>query len=285
MSIIINFNFYFLSVFDFSCFLTQLWSLFLRWREAVCIRSKYRINSRLGSRVRFLLSLVSTISTILVVQLLKQFVWITRPTRDKNEMTINIKFQELSFPVTLSDKFQQIASKFATLNLFYPFLSCFFCIKFLFKNVIVCVRIKIRTRNLRNLQIKLTVWITIQYCTLKPPKNITQSNNKVGFSVTHFISNFIPLKFLYIANFILFLKIFLILTREILLFMNDRKHYLFWFSLLELLFWINFSWESNADFFFHSKLVSSRLFCSWHTSLSSSQNARGREQSIYVFRL
>ena len=29
-------------------------------------------------------------------------------------------------PDTISDKFQQIAQKFATLYLFYPFLSCFF---------------------------------------------------------------------------------------------------------------------------------------------------------------
>ena len=42
-------------------------------------------------------------------------------------------------PDTLSDKFQQIALKFAALYLFYPFLSCFLCIKFLFKNFIVCV--------------------------------------------------------------------------------------------------------------------------------------------------
>ena len=42
-------------------------------------------------------------------------------------------------PDTLSDKFHQNALKFATLHIFYPFLSCFFCIKFPFKNVIVCV--------------------------------------------------------------------------------------------------------------------------------------------------
>ena len=37
-----------------------------------------------------------------------------------------LKFKELCFQDTLSDKFQQIALKFATLYLFYPFLSCFF---------------------------------------------------------------------------------------------------------------------------------------------------------------
>ena len=50
-----------------------------------------------------------------------------------------LKFKELCFPDTLSDKFQQIALKFATLYLFYPFLSYFFCVKFLFKNFIICV--------------------------------------------------------------------------------------------------------------------------------------------------
>ena len=47
-----------------------------------------------------------------------------------------LKFKELCFPDTLSDKFQQIALKFATLYLFSPFLSSLFCIKFLFKNLI-----------------------------------------------------------------------------------------------------------------------------------------------------
>ena len=50
-----------------------------------------------------------------------------------------LKFKELFFPDTLSDKLPQIARKFATLYLFYPFLSCFFCIKFLFKNLIIYV--------------------------------------------------------------------------------------------------------------------------------------------------
>ena len=50
-----------------------------------------------------------------------------------------LKFKEPYFPDTLFDKFQQITLKFATLYLFYPFLSRFFCIKFLFKNFIVCV--------------------------------------------------------------------------------------------------------------------------------------------------
>ena len=44
-----------------------------------------------------------------------------------------LKFKELCFLDTLSDKFQQIAQKFATLYLFYPFLSCFFFFFFLYK--------------------------------------------------------------------------------------------------------------------------------------------------------
>ena len=43
-----------------------------------------------------------------------------------------------------------------------------------------------------NLLFKDTVWIT-NNGTLKPAKNITQLNTKLGFSVTHFILNFIPL--------------------------------------------------------------------------------------------
>ena len=99
-----------------------------------------------------------------------------------------LEFKEHCFPDTLSDNIPQIALRFATLYLFYPFLSCFFCIRFLFKNVIVCVifRISIRTRNLRNLQFELSVY----YCTLKPPKDITRLNTKFGFSVIHFIWNF-----------------------------------------------------------------------------------------------
>ena len=59
---------------------------------------------------------------------------------DKTKKKRNIlKFKEICFSYTLSGKFQQIAQKFATLYLFYPFLSCFFCIKFPFKNFIVCV--------------------------------------------------------------------------------------------------------------------------------------------------
>ena len=59
-------------------------------------------------------------------------------TKQKKKIKI-LKFKELCFPDILPDKFQQIAQKFATLYLFNPFLSCFFCIKCLFKNFIVCV--------------------------------------------------------------------------------------------------------------------------------------------------
>ena len=46
-----------------------------------------------------------------------------------------LTFKELFSSDTLSDKFLQIVLKFATLYLFYPFLSCFFCIKFPFKKL------------------------------------------------------------------------------------------------------------------------------------------------------
>ena len=49
------------------------------------------------------------------------------------------KILKLCSPDNLSDKFQQIALKFATFYRFYPFLSCIFCIKFLFYNFIVYV--------------------------------------------------------------------------------------------------------------------------------------------------
>ena len=51
----------------------------------------------------------------------------------------NSQIQRNCFLDTLSDKFLQIALKFATLYVFHPFLSHFFCIKFPFKNFIVCV--------------------------------------------------------------------------------------------------------------------------------------------------
>ena len=59
-------------------------------------------------------------------------------TKKKKKRKI-LKFRELYFPDTLSDKFQQIELKFVTLYFFYSFLSCFFCIKFLFKSFLVCV--------------------------------------------------------------------------------------------------------------------------------------------------
>ena len=59
-------------------------------------------------------------------------------TKQKKKRKI-LQFKELCFLDTLSDKFQQIVLKFATLYLFYPFLSCFICIKFLFKNVVYVI--------------------------------------------------------------------------------------------------------------------------------------------------
>ena len=41
--------------------------------------------------------------------------------------------------------------------------------------------------------------------TLKPPKNIIQLNTKPGFSVTHFLSNFIPPKIFLIDKSMIFL--------------------------------------------------------------------------------
>ena len=48
-----------------------------------------------------------------------------------------------------------------------------------------------------NLLFKFAVWITVN-CTLKPPaaKKITQLNTKLGFSVTHLKSKFLPQIFL-----------------------------------------------------------------------------------------
>ena len=47
-------------------------------------------------------------------------------TKQKRKEKKILKFKELYFPNILSDKFQQIVLKFATLYLFYPFLSRFF---------------------------------------------------------------------------------------------------------------------------------------------------------------
>ena len=101
-----------------------------------------------------------------------------------------LKFKELYFPDTLSDKFQQIALKFATLYLFYLFLSCFLYIKFLFKKKLYCLCYLFESvselKYCGTYCLNLPFEITVKYCTLKPPKNITQLNTKLGFSVTHF---------------------------------------------------------------------------------------------------
>ena len=54
---------------------------------------------------------------------------------------VNIVFSFINISTlhTLSDNFQQIVPKFAIFYLFYPFFYCFLCIKFLFKNFIVCI--------------------------------------------------------------------------------------------------------------------------------------------------
>ena len=49
-----------------------------------------------------------------------------------------LKFKELCFSDPLSDKFQQIALKFATLYLFYPFLSCYFFWNSFLKTLLSC---------------------------------------------------------------------------------------------------------------------------------------------------
>ena len=56
-------------------------------------------------------------------------------TKKKNTQIQTTLFPPHPPPDTLSDKFPQITLKFATLYLFYPFLSCFFCIKFPSKNL------------------------------------------------------------------------------------------------------------------------------------------------------
>ena len=57
-------------------------------------------------------------------------------------------------------------------------------------------------------------------------KNITQLNIKLGFSVIHFISNFILFNFLYIANFIQLISliyIYIYISIEILLIEKNFK--------------------------------------------------------------
>ena len=73
--------------------------------------------------------------------------------QNKKEMK-NTRIQRTFFLDTLSDKFQQIALKFATLYLFYPFFfSSVLYIKFPFKNFIVYVIFSNHYPNK-----KLTVW-------------------------------------------------------------------------------------------------------------------------------
>ena len=71
-----------------------------------------------------------------------------------------LKFKELCFPDTLSEKFQRIALKFATLYLFYPFFFLFLLNKIPFKTLlsVLSFRISIWTRKPRNFLFKLTVW-------------------------------------------------------------------------------------------------------------------------------
>ena len=58
-------------------------------------------------------------------------------------------------------------------------------------------RISIRTRKLQNLLFWtycLNLLLELPFnSTLKPPKNITQLNTKLGFSITHIPTNFISL--------------------------------------------------------------------------------------------
>ena len=76
-------------------------------------------------------------------------------TFSQNKKEKNTQIQ-LWFADTLSEKFQQIGLKFATL--FYPFLFCFLVKKFLLKNFIVLsFRIRIRARKLQNLLFELPV--------------------------------------------------------------------------------------------------------------------------------
>ena len=56
----------------------------------------------------------------------KEQTFLLKKKKKKKKKKKILNFKELCFPGTLSDKFQQIALKFATLYLFYPFLSCFF---------------------------------------------------------------------------------------------------------------------------------------------------------------
>ena len=91
-----------------------------------------------------------------------------------------LKFKELSFPDTFSNKFPQIALKFPSHS------SLFLLYKITFKNFIVCVNFSNQYPNKKTA--KLTVWLTVCNYTLKPPKNITRLNNKFGFSSILFIS-------------------------------------------------------------------------------------------------
>ena len=119
------------------------------------------------------------------------------------------KFKEPCFPDTLSDKFQQIVQKFATLYLilFFSLSFFFFFAKNSFlKTFLLSFRISIRTKKPRNLLLKLTVWnyhLILHSKPLKtlPPKNITQSNTKLSFSVTHF-NNFHSLQILLYWSFV-----------------------------------------------------------------------------------
>ena len=106
----------------------------------------------------------------------------------------SLKFKELCFPDTHSDRFPTNRTQNLQHYLFYPFLSCFFCIKFPFEKLYcLCYLFESvsELESLQNLLFKFTVWITANG-TLKPPKNITLLNTNHGFRVTHIPPNFIP---------------------------------------------------------------------------------------------
>ena len=106
-----------------------------------------------------------------------------------------LKFKELCFPDILFDKFAQIVQ-----NLQHFIFSISFFLVPLYeitfeKLIVLSFRISIRTRKLRDLLFKLTIWTYRLKLHTKTPYNMTQLNTKFGFSVISFISILFSLKF------------------------------------------------------------------------------------------
>ena len=93
------------------------------------------------------------------------------------------KFKEPCFPNTVSYKFQQIVLKICNTIFSIPFFFVSFVLNFFQKFYCLCYLFE----STSELESSETYCLNLPFNgTLKPPKNITQLNTKLGSSDTHF---------------------------------------------------------------------------------------------------